>query len=283
LKVGENSHIELLLNPGSYARLGSDTNLRWMNTQLTHMEMELRSGSMEIEAVRVKSAGRIKVSMGGHDFFIVKDGMYRFDTKASGISSARVFKGQLQVMASNGILKKIKKSGEVDIGTGGPIAFVKFDPRVLDNLTEWGALRAAQLARANWRATARYESAGIYSGLGWPVEYFGYWGGGWFYDPFFGYYTFFPGRFWFNSFYGPIFSGPPVIIVGQPNGTRSIVAAGRTHEGLTGAGSASSNQGIPSMSRNPGAEIRSSGNASEAVGRASAGGAGHSESISRKN
>ncbi|MDD5543516.1 MAG: hypothetical protein PHX83_10115 [Acidobacteriia bacterium] len=234
LRVAENSYVELLLNPGSYARLGGDSLVRMNNTGLMSLDLNLRRGSMEIEATNLKSVKRIRVSLNNRDFYIVKDGIYRFDVDPSGASGARVFKGEMQTMASNGHMKNLKKSAEADIEANGTVAFTKFDTHMMDSLSEWSAGRANQLARANARAMRSYmNNFSMYSPYYWPAGYFGMWGGGWFYDPFFGGYTFFPG-YWFNSFYGPNFFGPPVIIVQQPNGTRRVESTNRGHETLFG-------------------------------------------------
>ena len=214
LRSRENSRVELLLNPGSFARLGPDSTVRLVNDRLTELSLGLLDGSMEVEAGNLKIIGQMTVSVLGHQFMIVKDGIYRFDVNGSESATARVYRGEMRTITANGKTTRMKKSSEATIqGTSATMALGHFDTRQIDSLSEWAAFRAGELARAN-RGVIQGYSQGYFAG---PYSYYGYgfnpflWGGGWFYDPFYGFYTFLPGYGNYYSPYGGYYT--PIIVV----------------------------------------------------------------------
>lgn len=204
LRTHENSRVEVLLNPGSFARLGGESKMRLLNDRLVELSLEMLTGSMEIEAGNMKSIRQIKVMMRGNQFTLVKDGIYRFDVDGSGKLSARVFRGEMHLAATNGKTKTLKKSSVVNIDAGNnALAFAHFDTKQTDGLSQWGIYRAGILAQANRSAAQSYVSTyglGSYYGYG----LLGY--GGWYYNPFYGFYTFLPGYNSFYSFFGGYYS-----------------------------------------------------------------------------
>lgn len=274
VQVRPNGRVELLLNPGSFARLGAETQMRLVNEQLSSLVLELRSGSMVIEAGNIKSIGRIEVQLGGHSFFIVKDGIYRFDVETLGSAQARVFRGEMQTTDAKGKTVSMKKSRAVSLVLSkGTLAFTHFDIHQTDSLDEWSAYRAGLLERANVGVLRAYRN-------GYPITgYYGYGllGGGWFYNPFYGTYTFLPGSFsYFRSPYGfyyyPSYGG----YGGSYVPSRREGFSGSTHrEGFQsglGGGSFSEHRGGSAAGFAP---SHSSGS-----GRSEGGSGGHRESVS---
>jgi hypothetical protein len=234
LRTRDNGQAEVLLNPGSFVRLGAESSVRIEDNRLIRLSLVLLSGTMEVEAGNIKIIKQIQVSVEGRPFAIAKDGIYRFDIGDSGSASARVFRGEMRVTAANGKSTKMKKSSMVVIGaSGATLAFSHFDTHLMDSLSEWAAIRSQQLARANHGLSSSYAS-GYYGGY--YGGYFGFnsylWGGGWFYDPIYGYYTFMPG---FGSYYSPYgWNYYPPVIIGGGGGSSRRESSGRSHESLSG-------------------------------------------------
>lgn len=238
VRVRENGRVEMLLNPGSFARLGPESTVRLVNDRLTELSLELMSGSMEVEAGNVKSIGHIDVSVFGRLFSITKDGIYRFDVSDSRSAKARVFRGEMAAASANGKTTKMKKSSEATItGANAAVAFGRFDTKQMDSLSEWSALRAGQLAQSN-RGVIRSFSQGYY-----PGSYFGYyglspygWGCGWYYDPFYGFYTYMPCRNEFFSPYGGYLFSPIIVVSNGGHhgiGTNRSEGLSRGHESIS--------------------------------------------------
>ncbi|MBZ5536694.1 MAG: hypothetical protein LAO31_12120 [Acidobacteriia bacterium] len=254
LRVHENSRAEMLLNPGSFARLGPESAARLVNDRLTELSLEVVSGSLEIEAGNVKSIGHIDVSVFGHLFSIMKDGIYRFDVSDPGPATARVFRGEMVTVSANGKTTRIKKSSQATIaGANATLAVGRFDTKQMDSLSEWSAFRAGQLAQSN-RGVIRSFSQGYY-----PGGYYGYYGAGiyglgcgWFYDPFFSFYTFMPCRNDFFSPYGGYLFSPIVVVSNGGHhgiGTSRSEGTARGHESI---GSSSGGGFTPSSSSSVG-------------------------------
>lgn len=271
VRVRENSRVEMLLNPGSFARLGPESTVRLVNDRLTELSLDLVSGSMEVEAGNVKSIGHIDVSVFGHLFNIRKDGVYRFDVNEPGSATARVFRGEMVTVSANGKTTRMKKSSAATLTSAkGDVAFVHFDTKQMDSLSEWGAFRAGQLAQSN-RGVIRSLSQGYY-----PGSYYGSyglsphgWGCGWFYDPFFGYYTYMPCRNDFFSSYGGGFLFSPIVVVSNGGhrgiGTSRSEGFSRGHESIGSGGGFSP---APSPSVGPSAVGSSSAGSSRSEGGA---------------
>ncbi len=231
LRTQDNSYAEVLLNPGSYVRLGPNAELRMVNDRLTDLSMDLLSGSMELEAANLKMIHHIDVTLRGRLFTIQKDGVYRFDILDSRTARARVFRGQMLALQPNGKKIKLKKSHEADIVEGNTaLALTRFDPKVVDQLTAWSASRSQFLARANYRS---YAGGGFSSYL--PMGYFGGYPcgfGSWFYNPFFGMYTFLPGCGFYDGYFSPYGFYYPTVIVNSGRGVFRAENVAHAHESI---------------------------------------------------
>ncbi|MGB7620748.1 MAG: hypothetical protein WBN92_00205 [Terriglobia bacterium] len=277
LRIHENSRVEMLLNPGSFARLGPESTVRLVNDRLTALSLELLSGSMEVEAGNIKSIRQIAVSVSGQGFNIVKDGVYRFDINDSGTATARVFRGEMVTVAANGKTSRMKKSSSATFGSvDTKEAFNHFDTKQIDNLSEWGVFRSEQLAQSNL-GVIRSFSQGYY-----PGGLFGYsgfgpyrWSCGWYYDPFYTFYTYMPCQNNFFSPYGGFFFSPIVVVTnaGRGVGTNRGESLSRSHDSIgpspgsgLGRGSAPSSGSSP-MSAPSGGSMRSEGGRQSAPAR----------------
>lgn len=277
LRTRENSRVEMLLNPGSFARLGPETTVRLLNNRLTELSLVLLSGSMAVEAgnIKPKTIRQIQISVLGHSFSIIKDGIYRFDVRDSGYASARVFRGAMETSEQNGKTIRLKKSRVVTIDpVAGTIALSHFEKDQFDNLDEWSEYRAGLLSSANQHADRMYSSGY------WPAGYYSSFNsflGGWFYDPFYGFYTFLPGFGYYSSPFGYYY---PVIIVKGGNGSYRTENVTRQHEILASnhdGGKAGDHRGDPSF----GSGVMSApSNGSMGPSRSEGGGGGHREGAS---
>lgn len=204
LKVGEkvitekSSKAEILLNPGSFARLGEKTEFEFVDTSLDDLKLHLTRGFAVFE-VYATDDFRITLTSPNSRFYLVKSGIYRLDILPNGSSRLQVWKGQAQVgdVAST----KVKSSREV-IVSGSNVAVQKFDRDDKDNFDQWSKDRAKQLANANARLQRNTLKDSLINSFGnnrWSgFNTFGLWT----YDASFGGYCFLPFGYGWSSPYG---------------------------------------------------------------------------------
>src|SRR6266498_2368246 len=129
---------------------------------------------------------------------IAKAGLHRIDAKGSAtlvsVRQGEIHLGTPSDFAANQSLK-IKRGKVVTLtgpaqpgttGLPGPLDVAKLDKDAIDKFDAWSFDRAQALTEANVKALSR---SGVLTA-------------GWYYDPFFKFYTFVPSRSWFWSPYG---------------------------------------------------------------------------------
>jgi len=193
-----NGNAEILLSPGVFVRVGSNSVVRLVSPDLAAPQVEVVRGEALVEVdLKLKDA-RIDVLERGADASILKAGLYRFDSDAARIA---VIDGKLKV-SKNGQARELGRGREVNL-TAASLKPVSFDPKAEDDLYRWSSVRAGYLAEAN-AATAHTIYAGYGAGYG---EYGPFTGTGWYWNPYFGFYSWLPGDGFFYSPFGyPFFS-----------------------------------------------------------------------------
>jgi hypothetical protein len=185
---------EILLTPGVFFRVGDNSSARMLSPNLTDTEIELTHGSATVEVTEIHEQNNLRVIEGGKSTELMKRGLYDFDADSG---QMRVFDGQAEVQDGR---KEVKvKAGHEAILADEPVKTQKFDKQALEatDLYRWTSLRSSYLAEANVDE-ARTLVAG---GPGW-------FGLGWYWDPWFDAYTFIPGDGIFYSPFGWGFYSP---------------------------------------------------------------------------
>lgn len=193
------SNAEILLNPGSYFRLGENSEFQFEDISLDHLRLRLMKGSAIIEATGVADMDLgIKVATEHGEFTILRSGVYRIDVRPD-FAAIAVRKGR----ASFGPNKTdIVKGGKVVTLTNGVAAVAKLT-KDKDAFDSWSKQRAELLARANARLVNRTFNGYLSTFSGWDSWF---WGprrfGLWTYSPRAGCYTFLPFYYGWASPYG---------------------------------------------------------------------------------
>jgi FecR protein len=205
LQTGEslttgNGKAEVLLTPGVFLRVGSDSSVKMISPGLTNTDISLDHGHAMVEVAEIHSENDIRISAGGTTTELLKTGLYDFDLRQSEL---RVYDGKADVM-ENGQHTTVKGGHEVSLIVNATLKPQKFDKKQYEegDLYRWSSLRSAYLAEANVNA------AGIYAENGWGPWGPGWWGADWYWDPWFGAYTFIPGDSIFYSPFGWGFYSP---------------------------------------------------------------------------
>lgn len=197
--TGVGSNAEVLLNPGSYLRLGEDSQFQFEDISLDNLRLRLTKGSAIIEATGIADMDLgMKVATPHGDFTIWRTGVYRIDVQ-SGFAELAVRKGR----ASFGPNKTdIVKGGKVVTLTNGVAVIAKLE-KDKDTLEVWSKERAELLAKANARLSNRTFSGYLASFNSWnswsySPRRFGLWA----FSPRAGCYTFMPFYYGWASPYG---------------------------------------------------------------------------------
>jgi hypothetical protein len=203
---------EVLLTPGVFLRLDSNSTVKMVSPNLTLTQVELEKGRAAVEVDEIHEQNDLQVIDAGVTTRLNKTGYYEFDTNKP---EAMVFKGMAKAEVADGKWREIKGHHELML-TGGengkPLAQEKpadFDTNVPDELYNWSNLRSQYLAEANNEIAGEYYGAGYAPGYGaggcWDPYAFDYTYVGFepFYSPFgWGFYPYGWGGWYGGGWYG---------------------------------------------------------------------------------
>lgn len=205
-----NGKAEILLTPGVYLRVGSNSSVKMISNSLTNVEVALNQGEAMVEVDQLYQENNLRVRQPGADTRLVKTGLYDFDATNGGV---RVFDGKAMVRADDHDIT-VKKNHQLELNSVKlkAASFNKNQITKNDDLYRWSSLRSEYLSEANVNAAQMYYVNGWY-GPGW-------WGPGWYWDPWFSGFTFLPASGFFYNPFGWGFYSPlmvwraPVVISG---------------------------------------------------------------------
>jgi hypothetical protein len=188
---------ELLLTPGVFLRVGSNSSVKMISPNLTETEIGIVQGEATVEVAGIHKQNDIRIDEDGFTTQLVKNGYYDFDATRNEVL---VLDGEA-IVDENGKQVKVKGGHELTLNqdSAKPQGFDK-NAYESGDLYRWSSLRSAYLAEANVDAAPGYILAGGY-GPGW-------FGAGWYWDPWFDSYTFIPGEGIFYSPFGWGFYSP---------------------------------------------------------------------------
>jgi hypothetical protein len=181
---------EVLLTPGVYLRVGSNSAVKMISPDLAQTQVELDHGRAGIEADLIQQENNIQIEDASVDTRLLKKGYYEFNANQPQV---RVFSGEAAVQVADGKTRDVKAHHELmlDGGPNGkPLAKEKpegFNTNVAqtDQLYDWSKLRSEDLAENAAPDEAYAGYPGYYWEPGWGYGFFGpglyspFWGMGW--------------------------------------------------------------------------------------------------------
>ncbi|MFL6208357.1 MAG: FecR domain-containing protein [Pyrinomonadaceae bacterium] len=175
VKTGGDGRVEVLLNPGSYLRVGADAEFSLSDDSLEHLRLKLTRGAAVAEVIGFDDARpALTIDTPQTQIVVLKSGIYHIAVLAGGSTEVAVFKGRAQV-GSGALL--VQGGRKVIVGNGA-VAVAKLDKREADALDAWSRERAEQLAKANGRITRNRTLTSALQSMNGP-ETFGGIGAGW--------------------------------------------------------------------------------------------------------
>lgn len=174
----EEGRAEILLTPGVFLRLGENSSFRMITNRLIDTRLEFLKGSAVVEAADVPRDNSVTVVYGDTTIHVVKKGIYRLDASPAEL---RVYDGEAEVAAGD----KRVEAKEGHVVALDTLAEQKFDKTATDALNRWSERRAGYVSMANVSAanslrTSMFSSDSMFMS-------------GWYFNPYFGMYTFVPG------------------------------------------------------------------------------------------
>ena len=210
LKTAADSRAEILLSPGSYLRLDQNTEVRAVSTAWSQMTFELVKGSMIVEVgidpqpfgefvpsgnqmVTKKTPLEVVTPQG--TFFAAKDTLVRVDAKTAATQTAETWiavrQGEIRLGTRELVIanqaEKVKRGKLVRLTGSDKPELAKVDKDQIDNFDTWSFVRAQTLVQANLSSLRQNRTLAQ---------------GGWYYNSFFGCYSFVPYRGYLVSPYG---------------------------------------------------------------------------------
>jgi len=192
---------EMLLTPGVYFRLGDNSEARMVSPGLADTRVELVKGSAMLEVDQLYKENDLSVVVGGTTTRIDKEGLYDFQAEPA---TVRVIDGKATVYEGDAHAN-VKKGHELLVANAAPLKAHNLNKEAVesDPLYRWSKLRGQYEADAN--VNMAYSVA----------AYGGWYGPGWYWDPFWDFYSFLPGDgFFYNPFGWGFYS--PGYVWGNP-------------------------------------------------------------------
>src|SRR5689334_14273677 len=273
VRTSDDGRVEILLNPGSYLRMGGNSEVELSDNTLANLEVRLLRGTAIVEATGADGVElNISISTPHTKLAIVRQGLYRLNVVPDDATELIVRKGRVILSDTH---TKVKGGNKVVFSatTVSVAKLTKEEKKAADksDVDAWSKQRADTLAKANSHITNRMMTS-AFASLGsfdaFHRDTLGYW----FYNRGIGCYTFLPFYYGWGSPYGAnyssfIYSGYfPSGNVYRPNNAASASSNG-SFGGSQGNASGSSSSGSGSYHPRTPSPTPPSGDPSGGMGR----------------
>ncbi|HZJ45976.1 MAG TPA: FecR family protein [Pyrinomonadaceae bacterium] len=208
VRTAGDGRVEILLNPGSYLRVGGNSEVELSNNSLENLELRLIRGTAIVEATGADGLQlNINISTPHTRLAIVRHGLYRLNVVPGDATELIVRKGSVILNDSH---TKVKGGNKV-VFSSTTVSVAKMSKEEKDKqaggVDSWSKDRGEALAKANNRINGRMiNSAFSAYGNGYVGFRMTRGVGLWFYNDIAGCYTFLPFFYGFGSPYGGSYS-----------------------------------------------------------------------------
>lgn len=246
VKTDWDGRVEILLNPGSYLRLGGNSEVELLDNSLANLEVKLLRGTAIVEATGADGLElNIGISTPHTRLAIVRQGLYRLNVVPDDATELIVRKGR--VILSDSLHTKVKGGNKV-IFSATNVTVAKLtseEKKNNDEVENWSKQRAETVAKANRKITNGMLNSAFASfdprfpyGISRPL-------GLWFFNPRLSCYTFLPffygwgspyGGWYSTAIYSPYVPGIYGVTRTYPQGNGANSGGGQTHPTGNGGG-----------------------------------------------
>ena len=200
----ENGRAEILLAPGMFLRMGENCAIKFWSVRLDAPSVFIPHNEKTCVIVfDFLDVPKDTVFWFEYDYWLFdihKKGVYHFSTNSPNTSAVlRVLSGEAYTDQMEEFIGKLPK-GKSLILKEPRVSVVKLEKNFSDEITRWSKRRDSYLAAANvWAAKNAFER---FTEYGYRQSNFWYW------NPYFGMYTFIPGRGNIDCYWGFRFFNP---------------------------------------------------------------------------
>lgn len=202
VRTAADGRVEILLNPGSYLRVGGDSEVELSNNSLANLEFRVLRGTAVVEASGVEQTQMlINISTPHAKLAIDRQGLYRLNVVPNDATELIVRKGRVILGDSH---TKVKGGNKVVFNaTTVSVAKLTDAEKKLEKevaIERWSKERAQTLAKANRRINDRMINS-AFSAMNSDFFFFGGFrrSGLWFYNSRAGCYTYLPFGYSYSS------------------------------------------------------------------------------------
>jgi hypothetical protein len=190
----QTGYVEVLLTPGAFLRVGNNSEVRFQSLGLANIQIQLVRGSAMIEAADLVKDAVLEVNMNGGTAQIEKHGLYEFDANQPAV---KVLDGKAKVQVGTQV-KSVGKDHQILLADNPKLKDQDFDKHVVqaEPLYVWSSTRSQAEAESNIKVASNIAAYG------------GWYGPGWYWDPFWADYAFLPGAGFLYSPFGWGFYSP---------------------------------------------------------------------------
>ena len=150
VSTGANGRAEILLNPGSFVRLGENTDFEFVSTSLDDLKVKLTRGSAVFELI-ADDEFNVSIETPKAGFKAVESGIYRVDVLADGGGQIFVYNGKAEINDANATVVKKSRTATVN---GRIVSVEKFDRDDKGDLEIWSKARAKELSQNKFQTSA---------------------------------------------------------------------------------------------------------------------------------
>jgi hypothetical protein len=245
VRTAYDGRVEILLNPGSYLRLGGNSEVELLDNSLANLEVRLLRGTAIVEATGADDLElNIGISTPHTRLAIVRHGLYRLNVIPEDATELIVRKGRVILSDSH---MKVKGGNKVVFSATNVVVakLTKEEKKNKDDVETWSKDRAETLAKANRKITDRMLNSAFASyrdPFGVNSRAFGLW----FFNDRLGCYTFLPYFYGWGSPYGSSYSTAIYFAPWGPSRSYGWYPQGNGATGGNGASGGNSGQSAPS-------------------------------------
>ena len=209
VRTGLDGRVEMLLNPGSYMRIGENSEFELADNSLENLEVRLIKGTAIVEATGADDTELLINIVTPHTkLAIVRRGLYRLNVVPGDGTELIVRKGRVMLDDSH---TKVKGGNKV-VFSSRSFSIAKLeqtDKKNFDSIESWSKQRAETVAQANRKMRGR-DMGFVMSSFSVMWDRYlspahGY-GGIWMYNSIYSCYTFMPYYMGWGSPYGSYYS-----------------------------------------------------------------------------
>ncbi len=189
-----NGFAEILLTPGAFLRVGPHSQIRLISSGLADTRAQLDRGTAMVEVDQFIKSTNLAILVKGATAQIDKQGLYDFDADQQAI---RVLDGKLTVSEAGGT-KSIGRDEQLLLASAKPLKARGSNPQLVkaEPLYVWSEARSQAESQANVALAQNFAAYG------------GWFGPGWYWDPYWSFYSYLPGDGFFYSPFGWGFFSP---------------------------------------------------------------------------